>query len=123
MNYRVNLLVARTLCQDFSFCELPFFIKFYPPFVFLFPIKNRALIRQHQPLIILLFTIFNHHSFFLRGHIQQFKSVLHQFLFDRQVKRAVSAKTGTLVDLKKPRLQVLVNHDIKPQNLKALRIF
>ena len=51
--------------------------------------------------------------------VKDVEGVAQQALLDLQVERTIGAEARTVIDLYQPRFQILVQHDIKSEDLKA----
>ena len=67
-----------------------------------------------------LFILFYVSLFVGHRQIKQLQGVCYHILFYLEVQGCVCAEAGRVIDLNKPRFELLIDQDVKPQNLKAV---
>ena len=85
--------------------------------LFLYYFSSRQLIysvSMCHTLAIVVATLF--------PHIYESEGIFYQSTFDLLVDGRIIIKTRSLIDLKKPGLQIIIQQDIKAQDLKTLMI-
>ena len=59
----------------------------------------------------------------LYRQVEKVESVPDEVELDSFIERAISAEAGQMIYFNKPRLKLLINHDVHSQNLVAHRVF
>ena len=100
-------LVFVSLFLQLSYLSLPFLSTQFRSFSSINPsIKN--LLGSFKSLISRL-----------GGNIHEHKSISDQIALYKMIKRSLSSKTGSIIDFQKVQLIPIVNHEVKPKNLKT----
>ena len=112
---------------EFSvFFHCPFFMHvllfLYQLFLFYFFLRCQFIHLSHWSLLVEFKFLFYLNLLCLHRNVQKEESLFDKIFLDIFVKRSISGKTGSVVDLKKRGFQVLIKHDIEAKNMKAVII-
>ena len=112
---RINEPVAR---DEFGLEFVPLHINFCS-LQLLFLGRQLLCLSREYPFLELHFLRVDVGVLALHGQVEDPERVLHQLLFDLEIEGGLGGEAGSVVDLDEPGLEVGVEHDVEPENLKA----